>query len=198
MKPAQIVPRRSIHDLICLFSFIPAFIFSVSSSLSACSYQTQVILPSALQQHKERLCSIAMKLKPEKEKHFALQGPAEVHYLGGWCIHRGLRPGYESVSFCEVWWRHVGILLVYRAGVVSLAMVRQGKRSVASFHQPEMLQIYIYKTYKKVCNITDWLLLLWSYFILLAELLSLFVQDNLTIKSIQFDFHSSTLTSKLK
>lgn len=112
---------------------------SLPLPLCVCSYQTQVILLSALQWHKERIWSIAMKLKPEKESISHCRTPLRyITSRAGASTGVWGRDTNECLSV-RVWWRHVGILSDYRAAVVSLAMLRKSKRSIAPLNQLKML-----------------------------------------------------------
>lgn len=215
VKPVQIVPRSSIHDLICLFFLYSCLYFQclsfeilipllpLSLPLCARSYQTQVILLSALQWHKEKDMEHCHETKARERKHFSLQDPAEVHYL-----EAGASTGVwgQDTNEClsvRVWRRHVGILSDYRAVVVSLAMLRESKRSIAPLNQLKMLAR---SSWRAFVVIFAWLRNMWGSprhrtphdWLQLDAASS--VKDNSTeqircvIESIPFAVHSSTQT----
>lgn len=217
VKPVQIVPRSSIHDLICLFFLYSCLYFQCLSfeilirllPLLPLSPSLRSLLPNSgnpplctpVTQRKDM--EHCHETKARERKHFSLQDPAEVHYLEAGASTGVWGQDTDECLSVRVWRRHVGILSDYRAVVVSLAMLRESKRSIAPLNQLKMLAR---SSWRAFVVIFAWLRNTWGsprhrtpYDWLQLDAAS-FVEDNSTeqirciIKSIPFAVHSSTQT----
>lgn len=140
VKPIQVVPRCSMHDLICLFFFLYSCLYFQCLSFWNPPPSLCLLLPNS---GNPPLCTqrADMEYCHETEaRAFLSAGPRWGTLARGAGASTGVRgQGTNERLSVRAWWRHVGILSDGRAAIVSVAMLSRSKRRIAPLNQLEML-----------------------------------------------------------